>query len=263
MNSMERVRADLKQRAIDIHQEQADRFRSRYERLPLDPYRSAFTYGRQKVDAVLDHRLPGHGDGRRLLDAGCGSGYTLQRYARRGFECVGLDAAPGMVGHARALNPTLDIRLGDVEQLPFQAGSFDYVVSIEVIRYLADPQHALREFHRVLRPDGLALVTAMPPLTLTGYPILNQLTSRRQITSFSKVRQYFHRVRTLERLFQESGFRRVEVGAVFWGPFINLERLMPRALPWLLRAWEPVDDRLARCAALRNFSNHLIVVASA
>src|SRR6185437_8965398 len=113
-------------------------------------------YGRLKVDVVLDRYLPLRGNGRRLLDAGCGSGHTLLSYVRRGFEGVGLDAAPGMVECAQALDPELDARLGDVEQLPFPSASFDYLISIEVIRYLADPRQALREFHRVLRPGGLA-----------------------------------------------------------------------------------------------------------
>ena len=79
--------------------------------------------------------------------------------------------------------------------------------------------------------------------------------------SFSRVRQYFHSVGTLERLFRDAGFGRVEVAAAFWGPFVNVERLMPRALPRLLRSWEPVDDRLTRMPWLRNLSNHLVVAA--
>jgi ubiquinone/menaquinone biosynthesis C-methylase UbiE len=257
----ERPTADQKQRAIDIHDEQAALFRSRYERLQRDPYSSAFTYGRKKVDAVLDRYLPAGGDGRRLLDAGCGSGHALLTYIRRGFDGVGLDAAAGMVERARALDPTLDVRLGDVEQLPFADESFDHLLSIEVIRYLADPRRALREFRRVLRPGGLALVTAMPPLTLTGYSVINHLTSRRQIRGFSRVRQFFHSVGTLESMFRECGFDTVEVTAVFWGPFVNLERLAPQTLPRLLRAWEPWDDRLSHLSGLRNFSNHLVVAA--
>src|SRR5688572_19069783 len=114
------MQTEQKQRAIEIHDEQADLFRRRYEEVKRDPYSSAFTYGRRKVDAVLDRYRPARGDGKALLDAGCGSGYTLRTYADRGFACAGLDAAPGMVGHARALNPELDIRLGDVEALPFE-----------------------------------------------------------------------------------------------------------------------------------------------
>src|SRR5215204_998464 len=115
-----------KERAIEIHHEQADLFRRRYDEFQQDPYSSAFTYGRRKVDAILESYLPRQGDGKRLLDAGCGSGYALYTYAGRGFDCAGLDAAPGMVEHARALNPEMDIRMGDVEKLPFEAEQFDY-----------------------------------------------------------------------------------------------------------------------------------------
>jgi ubiquinone/menaquinone biosynthesis C-methylase UbiE len=250
-----------KQRAIEIHHEQAELFRRRYEEFERDPYCSAFTYGRRKVDAILDSYLPERSNGRRLLDAGCGSGYNLYTYAGRGFDCTGLDAAPGMVENARALNPDLDIRLGDVEELPFGDQSFHYLLSIEVIRYLAEPRRCLKEFYRVLEPGGLALVTAMPPGTLTGYSLINLITSRMQIGRFSKVRQYYHSVRQLERMFREAGFQRVEVKAAFWGPFVNVERVAPRLLPRLLRAWEPVDNRLQRLPFLRNLSNHLVVAA--
>lgn len=250
-----------KQRAIDVHHEQATLFRERYEEFERNPYASAFSYGRRKVDAILDCYLPAEGAGKRLLDAGCGSGYALLTYSRRGYDCAGLDAAQGMVENARALNPSLDIRLGDVEALPYPDASFDYLVSIEVIRYLADPTKCLREFHRVLKPGGLALVTAMPPLSLTGYPILNHLTSRVQVGSFTRVRQYFHSCQTLRRLCRESGFADSEVRAAFWGPFRSFERLAPRAVPGMLRSWERTDDRLAQSGRWQNLSNHLVVAA--
>jgi ubiquinone/menaquinone biosynthesis C-methylase UbiE len=254
--------SDLKQRAIDVHHEQAELFRRRYEEAERDPYRSAFTYGRRKVDAILDSVLPANGKGLRLLDSGCGSGHTLHKYSLRGYHCSGVDAAPGMVENAQALNPNLDVRLGDVEQVPFDTESFDYVLSIEVIRYLQDARHAIRECHRVLRPGGTALVTAMPPLSLTGYPLLNRLTGRIQVGKLTRVQQYFHSVSWLERAFKECGFAKVEVKAAFWGPWINMERLAPGALPKLLRAWEKTDDRLAKGSGIKDLSNHLVVVAT-
>ena len=42
---------------------------------------------------------------------------------------------------------------------------------------------------------------------------------------------------------------------------MNIERVAPRLLPRLLRAWEPFDNRLQRLPFLRNFSNHLVVAA--
>jgi SAM-dependent methyltransferase len=254
--------ADLKQRAIDVHHEQAELFRRRYEEAERNPYRSAFTYGRKKVDAILDSVLPADGRGRRLLDSGCGSGHTLHKYALRGYECAGVDAAPGMVENARALNPDLDVRLGDVEEIPFDSGAFDYVLSVEVIRYLREPARAIRECHRVLRPGGTALVTAMPPLSLTGYPLLNRLTGRIQVGKLTRVQQYFHSAGWLERTFRECGFAKVEVKAAFWGPWVNLERVAPGALPGLLRAWERTDDAIARSGRWKNLSNHLVVIAT-
>jgi ubiquinone/menaquinone biosynthesis C-methylase UbiE len=255
------VSINSKQRAIDVHHEQAELFRSRYEQSERDPFASAFTYGRRKLDAILDKYLPPAGEGKHLLDAGCGSGHNVHTLQARGYQCTGLDAAEGMVQQACELNPDLDIRLGDVETLPYPDNSFDYLISIEVIRYLADPRIALKEFRRVLRPGGIALVTAMPPLTLTGYPLLNHLTARVQLGSFTRVRQYFHSVNCLKGMFAECGFQRTEVEAAFWGPFRNLERLAPRALPKLLRKWEPLDDRLARSGKLQNLSNHLVAAA--
>lgn len=250
-----------KQRAIDVHHEQADLFRARYEEYVRNPYNSAFSYGRRKVDQGLDRYLPASGAGLRLLDAGCGSGFNLHTLAARGFECYGLDAAPGMVEHARSLNPGMDIRLGDVEQLPYEGEEFDYLISIEVIRYLVHPGACVRELHRVLKPGGTALVTAMPPYSLTAYPLLNRLTRRVQVGDLTRVQQFFHSVEFLRQVFREAGFSQVEVSASFWGPWRNLERLAPGLMPRLLRAWEPFDTRLERFPALRNFSNHLLIAA--
>src|SRR4051812_34388188 len=101
---------EQKQRAIEIHHEQAELFRQRYEEFQRDPYASAFSYGRRKVDAILDRYLPAEGRGAPLLDAGCGSGFALYTYGARGYECTGLDAAAGMVENARALNPSLEVQ---------------------------------------------------------------------------------------------------------------------------------------------------------
>jgi len=251
-----------KQRAIDFHDEQAQAFHRRYERFRSDPYHSAFTYGRLKVEAVLDDHLGAPGQQRRLLDAGCGPGYLLRTYAARGYQCVGIDASPSMVEVARHSDPPLDVCLADVERLPFDSASFDYLLSVEVIRYLPDCRPCIHEFSRVLRPGGVALVTAMPPYTLTAYPLVNYVTSTVRVGNLSRLRQFFHSVRGLERTFRECGFSRVEVRGAFWGPFVNIERLAPRMLPRLLAAWEPIDDALSRIPLLRDFSNHLVVIAT-
>jgi SAM-dependent methyltransferase len=255
-------------RAIDLHNQQADFFRQRYQRFRRDPYSSAFAYTRRRMFNLLDRYLPHEGVGLKLLDAGCGSGYALQTYSERGFECAGVDAAEAMVDQARMLNPSLDVRLGDISTLPFESGTFDVILCMEVVRYLPNPRPAFSEFYRVLRTGGIAFVTATPPLTLTGYPTFNWLlTSRFQLGRFARVRHFFHSAGRLERQLREVGFSNLETVALFstslfWGPLVALEGGIGRGVAPLLRAWEPVDEWLSSFRRLRNFSNHLIAIAS-
>jgi SAM-dependent methyltransferase len=97
--------------------------------------------------------------GRRVLDAASGEGYGAAMLAAAGASSVvGVDADPTTVCHARQ-RYGLDVREGDVSQLPFETGQFDLVVSFETIEHVADPERALSEFARVLTEGGLLLVS--------------------------------------------------------------------------------------------------------
>jgi ubiquinone/menaquinone biosynthesis C-methylase UbiE len=247
-------------RAVTVHQEQAGLFESRYEQFERDPYYDSFTYSRRKLEQVLAHYLAPLPDGARLLDVGCGTGNLLERLGGR-FTCAGCDPAEEMLRRARDRNPEAELKIAAAEALPFEEASFDAVLCIEVMRYLADPRIALHELARVLRPGGLALVTFAPLATTTLYPLVNALTSRVRLPGLTHVRQHFHTVRGAERLLAGAGFGRVEVSARYFGPFIYLNRLSRPATSALLRRWEPVDDRLGRRRTLRNVSNLLVAAA--
>jgi SAM-dependent methyltransferase len=104
------------------------------------------------------------GPGSRLLDAGCGAGLALQLARKRGAEVAGLDAAEGLLAVARERNPEADIRLGELEQLPFPDATFTAATSFNAVQYAADPAAALRELRRVLVPGSpLAVLTWGPP----------------------------------------------------------------------------------------------------
>jgi SAM-dependent methyltransferase len=102
----------------------------------------------------------GIADGTRLLDVGCGAGLALTLAARRGATVAGLDAAEGLVTIARSRLPEADLRVGELEELPFPDNSFTAVTSFNAVQYAADPCHALAELGRVSRPGApIAIVT--------------------------------------------------------------------------------------------------------
>jgi SAM-dependent methyltransferase len=109
-------------------------------------------------DAVFDEIKVGPGT--RLLDAGCGAGLALTLAAKRGAVVAGLDAAEGLVAVARERLPEDDIRVGELEELPYGDATFTAATSFNGVQYATDPVRALRELMRVLVPGSpVAIVT--------------------------------------------------------------------------------------------------------
>ena len=98
-------------------------------------------------------------DHERILDAGCGTGLLLRRIAARapGAQLVGIDLTLAMLRQAD--RTVSDFVLGDVRRLPFDDGTLDAVVLASVLQYLPDPNLALAEAARALRPDGRVVMT--------------------------------------------------------------------------------------------------------
>ena len=100
------------------------------------------------------------GEGTRMLDMGCGAGLGLQMAAGRGAAVTGIDASDGLLGIARQRLPEVDLRQGDVEELPYDDGAFDLVTSFNAVQFAADPVAALAEAKRVAVPGAkVAIVT--------------------------------------------------------------------------------------------------------
>ena len=114
--------------------------------------------GRRRVLRAAIERLP-LGPGARLLDAGCGSGRTLDELARYG-RVSGVDLSPEAVELARARGHD-DVQVARVEELPFADKTFDVVTCLDVIEHTEDDRATLTELLRVTRPGGL-LVTTVP-----------------------------------------------------------------------------------------------------
>jgi ubiquinone/menaquinone biosynthesis C-methylase UbiE len=96
--------------------------------------------------------------GDAVLDLGCGSGYAGRAIlASTDAERVyGLDAAPEMARNARSYtdDDAVGFLVGDFQHLPFADDALDHAFSMEAFYYAPDPDAALRELARVLRPGG-------------------------------------------------------------------------------------------------------------
>lgn len=104
----------------------------------------------------------------RVLDIGCGGGATLARMAGHivSGHLTGIDYSGTSVEMSRELNTDavksgkMDILEGSVEQLPFEDGAFDKIITVESFYFWPNPVENLKEVHRVLKKGGRFLLVA-------------------------------------------------------------------------------------------------------
>lgn len=106
----------------------------------------------QSVNALLD--AAGIRNGSRMLDVATGAGYVAGAAAQRGADATGIDFSTAQVRLARENYPAARFEQADAEALPFDPGTFDAVVNAFGMCHLPNPDVALREAFRVLKPGG-------------------------------------------------------------------------------------------------------------
>ena len=133
-----------------------------------------------------------------LLDAGTGTGRMLELLAPRIRRGIGVDTSPEMLAIARDRLERADahhcqIRLADIHRLPFASATrengFDVALFHQVLHYLHDPQAAIAEVVRVLKPGGRLLIADFAPHELEF--LRNELAHRRLGFSDREVEGWF------------------------------------------------------------------------
>jgi SAM-dependent methyltransferase len=89
-----------------------------------------------------------------ILDLGCGPGYVSAAAAARDATPIGLDFSKEMISIAKKMFPKIEFREGDAQNLSFPDKTFDRVVANFALLHLANPERAMSEAARVLKPDG-------------------------------------------------------------------------------------------------------------
>lgn len=102
-------------------------------------------------------RQLGNVRGKRLLDLGCGAGENSVYFARKGADCVATDISSGMVDTALKLaekyGVSIEGKVINAMEIDFPENSFDIVYAANILHHV-NPQLALREMHRVVKPGG-------------------------------------------------------------------------------------------------------------
>jgi SAM-dependent methyltransferase len=168
-----------------------------------------FAGRRALVERLLDRHLSRRGDA--ALDVGCGTGSFLPVLARYAEHVVGVDPLAEEGG---------ELVRASAEDLPFDPGSFDVVVALDVLEHV-DDFTALSEVRRVLRPGGIVVLTV---------PALPMLWSARDELATHRRR---YRRRELVRLVERAGLN-VEETAYYQFmllPLVVLSRALGRLRP--------------------------------
>lgn len=177
-----------------------------------------FTGTRRVILEALERALGSRIVGARLLDLGCGTGFTLTQLPR-GVRAIGLDYSRAALGLARRRASGAELVRGSAYALPFANGSFDAILALDVLEHLERDLDAARELRRVLAPGGVAIITV---------PAFAELWSAHD-EALDHHRRY--RLHEIESVLRSAGFR-VEHGSYynfFLFPLVAGARLAERA----------------------------------
>lgn len=116
---------------------------------------------------VVYQRLADRCADRDVLEAGCGEGYGADLLAGVARRVIGLDYDEAAVAHVRARYPRVQVRHGNLAELPLPDGSVDVVVNFQVIEHLWDQPQFIAECARVLRPSGVLMVSTPNRITFS------------------------------------------------------------------------------------------------
>lgn len=100
--------------------------------------------------------------GKRVLEVGCGNAYTLGKYAEHGAEVYGIDITDAAIKISQerfkyeGLNG--NFRVGNAESLLYESDYFDCICSMGVLHHVPDPEKAVSEIYRCLKPGGRLIV---------------------------------------------------------------------------------------------------------
>ena len=168
--------------------------------------------------------------GKRALDIGCGAGLASEPLARMGAAMTAIDAAGENIAvardHAAAMGLAIDYRHCGVEQL--SEAPFDLIVSLEVIEHVTDPALFLCHIARLLKPDGLLILSTPNRTPLSKLMIVTLAEGLGRIPKGTHDWSRFIRPEELTEMLRAEGLEPVETKGIAFDPrtgFVINERV--------------------------------------
>ena len=248
---------DHKAREIELHKHVASGYRLRYGTAFSGIFQQ---FWNDELLSLLPETIEGP-----ALDNGCGTGILLPDLMKRCSSVHAVDLSPDMLAQARERAPGVDLREGDLEQLPFPDGFFRTVICRGSLHHVPSREKAFAEAYRVLAPGGVLALTEpsddFPPVRWARAALY------RFSSKFDEHDRAF-RARDVASLFRQTGFEPVAFKR--FGFLSYLICGFPDVLPIILwlpgkvaltRALVSVDRILSRVPGIRVASFHLMALA--
>ena len=142
----------------------------------------------------------------KVLDVGCASGWLLSEIASEfpNLEYLGIDVYKKALAYGRQTYPNIRFILADAHTLPFSKKSFDIVTCINVLEHVINPEKIMREIHRVLRPNSVAIIGMDSENVL--FRIIWLLWTKMNGRVWKHTHLHRFTPKALEKLFQKTGF---------------------------------------------------------
>ena len=168
---------------LDVHEDWEKHYRTP-ENEPF--FKLAFDYVTRVLDAPRDSII---------LDAGCGTCQHSIRLANRGFRCYAIDFSEAILMKARAniedrgLQTQITVQREDITSLSFQNETFSYILCWGVLMHIPDLEKAISELSRVLKPNGVLVVSegnldsVESIVESIAFPILRFLLRRKRVAA--------------------------------------------------------------------------------
>ncbi|NES76289.1 MULTISPECIES: bifunctional 2-polyprenyl-6-hydroxyphenol methylase/3-demethylubiquinol 3-O-methyltransferase UbiG [Okeania] len=120
----------------------------------------ALYYLNQPRFKFFDRYVP-HWQGLKVLDVGCGGGFSCEFMAKRGAIIYGIDSSAKCIEvaqkHSGENSLDINYKIGIAESLPYENNTFDVVICVDVLEHVSDYRQVVSEIYRVLKPGGIFL----------------------------------------------------------------------------------------------------------